>query len=219
VPGQASTMVLGTLGLAFLAVFVEPLWRWTRSLSTVVHESGHAVIALLTGHWIDEIQITKSDEGVTKWLGGGRALSKVPILAAGYSAPPTAGLVLARVVERGWSPLDTLLTGIVVMVVLLVFIRNLLGALIVVVVGGVLAIFIYLAGQQSQKGAVVAVSWFLLFAGLRTAMELFRARRASTGSDPDQLRDLTGIPADLWVLVFVAFAAFALYTGGRLLLS
>jgi hypothetical protein len=217
-PGQASTMVLGTLGLAFLAVVVEPLWRWTAALSTVVHEGGHAVIALLTGHWVDKIRITSHVTGETNWSGQRTALSTVPILAAGYTAPPAVGLVLARAIERGWSPLNTLLTGIVVMVALLVFMRNLLGAVVVVVIGGILAIFIYLAGPLSQKGAVIAVSWFLLFAGLRSAAGLFAVRRSNKENDADFLRAQTHVPADLWVLTFVAFAVFALYTGGRLLL-
>lgn len=216
-PGQASTMVLGTLGLAFLAVFVEPLWRWTRWLSTAVHEGGHATVSLLSGRWVRSITLKPGKGGLTEW-DPGTAFSSIPILAAGYSAPPAVGLVLARVVERGWSPIDTLMAALVVMVALLVFIRNLFGAAVVLVAGGALAIFVYLAGPLPQKGAVAALAWFLLLAGLRAAATLFTVRRSNKENDADYLRKLTGIPADLWVLAFVAFAAFALYTGGRLLL-
>jgi hypothetical protein len=218
VPGQTSTMVLGTLGLAFIAVFVEPLWRWTRWVSTAVHEGGHATVALFTGHWVDKITIKPDRGGLTEW-NSGTAFSTIPILTAGYTAPPAVGMILARVAERGWSPLNTLLAAFVVMVALLVFMRNWFGIAVVTLTGGVLAIFIYLAGVQSQRGAVVAFSWFLLFGGLRAAIHQFFARRRVGGSDADQLRDLTGIPADLWVLAFVAFAVFAVIIGGRLLLS
>jgi Peptidase M50B-like len=210
-------MVLGTLGLAFLAVVVTPVWAWTKHLYTVVHEGGHAVVALATLHWVESVKIESRGTGETV-RASGSAVSGVPFLAAGYTAPSAVGLILARVVERGWSPLNTLLAGVVIMIALLLFIRNLFGVIAVATIGGLLAIFVYLAGPQSQTGAVVAFAWFLLFAGLQEALRLFAVRRSNKENDADNLRKLTGIPADLWVLAFVAFAVFALYTGGRLLL-
>jgi hypothetical protein len=64
-----------------------------------------------------------------------------------------------------------------------------------------------------------ALTWFLLFGGLRPVLELRRSRRQHprTSNDADQLARLTGLPGGLWVGVFALVAAGALALGGWLL--
>ena len=217
-PGQASTMVLGTLGLAFLAVVVAPVWTWTQHLSTLVHEGGHATVALLNGLWVRGIKIPRAGDAGTTRDGRG-VVSDVLVRMAGYSAPPAAGLALAGAIKRGWSPLNTLLVGLVVVMVLFFFLDNWFGLWIAVVLGSILAFFVYRAGPVAQKGAVIALAWFLLLAGLRDAIELYGIRRGRGGSDADKLQESTHIHAVLWVFAFIAFALFAVVTGGRWLLQ
>jgi hypothetical protein len=70
-----------------------------------------------------------------------------------------------------------------------------------------------------QAGFAYLAAWFLLFGGLRPVAELARGRRQrwSRGSDADQLARLTGVPAGLWVTVFLLVALGALVLGAALL--
>src|SRR2546426_41891 len=111
--------------------------------------------------------------------------------------------VLARLWDRisGSQPLPPAwvigLTGLVALAVVLLAatflaIRNLFGALAVLVTaGGVFAVSYY-ASAAVQAGFAYLAVWFLLFGGLRPVVELARGRRHrwTRGSDADQLARL-----------------------------
>src|SRR5262249_54787026 len=101
-------------------------------------------------------------------------------------------------------------------------IRNLYGALAVLATaGGVFAVSYY-ATPAVQAGFAYLAVWFLLFGGLRPVVELARGSRGrrprwTRGSDADQLAQLTGAPAGLWITVFMLVALGALVLGATLL--
>ena len=105
-------------------------------------------------------------------------------------------------------------------------IRNLFGALAVLVTaGGVFAVSYY-ASPAVQAGFGYLAAWFLLFGGLRPVVELARGSAGSSGrrqrwtrgSDADQLARLTGAPAGLWITLFMLVALGALVIGVVLLM-
>jgi hypothetical protein len=219
---HASTLALGTLGIAFLLVSVSALWRYARHLSTLVHESGHATMTLLTGYWVGGIQLNPKGGGVT-WPEFKKDWKYTPsrfvVLTAGYPAPSLTGLVLARGVQVGWDPLTVLWTFLVILAVLFfAFLDNLFALSFAVFLALVAAVFVYQAGPVAQLGAVVALSWILLLSGLRKALEASTLDHKKAGSDQAQLQGLTGIHAHVWSFAFVFVALASLITGARWLL-
>jgi hypothetical protein len=98
-------------------------------------------------------------------------------------------------------------------------IRNVFGALAVLVTaGGVFAVSYY-APAAVQAGFAYLAAWFLLFGGLRPVVELARGRhqRWARGSDAAQLARLTGAPASVWITLFMLVAVAALVGGAALL--
>jgi hypothetical protein len=217
-PVTTSTTVLGALGLAVLAVFVQPLWQWTQTLDALVHEAGHATGLLVFGNWPRGIQLHAGGGGSTGlprralfWPGafvGG---------IAGYTAPSVAGLVLARGVDRGWSPAAVLAVLMVVLVAVVLFHENWFGLVVMVVTGLLLALFLWRAGATAQLGAVIALAWFLLLSAVRSLWDLL-------GGSPSKVVDfaylarLTSIPAGFWFLVIGVIDVAALVAGARWLL-
>ena len=55
--------VLLALALAFVAVGWRPLWRWTRTVVTIAHEGGHALVAVLAGRGLTGIGCTPTRRG------------------------------------------------------------------------------------------------------------------------------------------------------------
>ena len=101
-------------------------------------------------------------------------------------------------------------------------IRNLFGALAVLVTAGGVFVVSYYASAAVQAGFAYLAVWFLLFGGLRPVAELARGssgrrQRWTRGSDADQLARLTGAPAGLWISLFVLVALAALIAGVALL--
>jgi hypothetical protein len=220
-PAFASTSVLGTLGLALLAVLVDPLWRWTSKLETLVHEAGHATTLLVTGNWPTGVILHPG-----AWSGGETGLPKgrqvwwpsaIVAAMAGYTAPPVAGLVLARAADRGWSPAGVLGTLLVVLVVLAIFQENWTTLLVITFTGLLLGLFLWRAGGAAQTGAVTALAWFLLFAGLRTLWEIGHMS-AGKIRDFSYLAERTSLPAGFWFLAAALVAIFSLIAGARWLL-
>jgi hypothetical protein len=216
VGSQASTAVLGSLGLAGLAVFVPALWVWTQWFSTFVHEGGHALVALLTGRYLEALTIFASGNGCTSSYGGNASF--IVKLAAGYSAPPAAGLGLLAALDRGIEARTILLVAIFIVVLLLVVTANAFGVFVVLTTIAILAVLLHLAGPTAQASAVVAAACFLLLAGLRDSVELYRISRGGGSNDASVLADRTGIPTVVWVSAFAAFAVYAVYQSGRWLL-
>jgi len=110
--------------------------------------------------------------------------------------------------------------ALVLLTATLLAIRNLFGALAVLVMaGGVFAVSWY-APVAVQAGFAYLGAWFLLFGGMRPVLELARGRRRrwARGSDADQLARLTGVPAGLWVTLFALVAIAALVLGASLLI-
>jgi hypothetical protein len=106
-------------------------------------------------------------------------------------------------------------------------VRNLFGALAVLVTAGAVFAVSYYATAVVQAGFAYLAAWFLLFGGIRPVLELPRRRRRTSrrsrpsrggASDADQLARLTGISSGVWVALFVLVSALALAVGARLLL-
>ena len=117
--------------------------------------------------------------------------------------------------------------GLVLLAATFLAIRNLFGALAVLVTaGGVFAVSYY-AAPAVQAGFGYLAAWFLLFGGLRPVIELahgssgrrqrWQYRSGLGGSDADQLARLTGAPAGLWITLFMLVALAALVIGAVLL--
>lgn len=217
----SSVLVLVTGAGALLAVAVDRLWRWTRGVVTIVHESGHAVVALLTGRRLTGIRLHSDTSGLTLSVGRPRGPGMVLTTAAGYVSPSLVGLagVGLLAVEQVTIMLWTA-TGVLVLMLLMV--RNLYGALSLLVTGGAVVAVSLLTEPEVQAAFGYAMTWFLLLGGVRPVAELQRQRRrhgGRTGSDADQLAHLTHVPAIVWVGFFGMVTLAALGAGTWLLLT
>jgi Peptidase M50B-like len=118
-------------------------------------------------------------------------------------------------------------------------IRNVFGAVAVLVTAAAVFVISYYAPAIVQAAFAYLAVWFLLFGGLRPVLELIRSRsraaswsqggwsqgrgrrqyryRSPTGiSDADQLARLTGVPAGAWITLFTLVAVAALLVGASL---
>jgi hypothetical protein len=139
--------------------------------------------------------------------------------AAGYVGPALLGLGAAALLGAGHA-VALLWTLIVLLALLLVQIRNWFGLWSVLVSATVVLLVSWGLPAQAQSAFAYLVAWFLLLAAPRPVLELQaeRRRRRSSTSDADQLARLTGLPALVWVGVFLAGTLGALVAGTRWLL-
>jgi hypothetical protein len=207
-------LVLATALVALVAVASSRLWPVTRTVVTMAHEGGHALVALLAGRRVDGVRVMRSTAGVTVSEGHAAGPGIVLTAAAGYLAPPLLGLGAAALLASGHLA-GMLLLSLVLLAALAVAMRNAFGIAAVVVTGAAIAAVLWRGSALGENALGYLLTWFLLFGGVRPVLELQRTRRRKRGrgTDADQLALLTGVPAGLWVLLFGLAALAALAVG------
>lgn len=201
--------------LAALALVVLPfLWRYTRHVITLVHEAGHAVVALATGRRLNAITLHTDTSGLTVSSGRPTGIGMIATALAGYLAPSALGLSSLALVQADLT-IWALGTAAVVLAGMLVFIRNWWGLVVVALSGAAVAALAYRAEDEMQVFAASTVAWVLLIAGPRTAVDLWghRRRARTRTTDADVLARLTHLPAAVWNAFFVATTVAALAAG------
>jgi len=217
--------VVGLTGLLALVVVLDRRsWQLTGKVITIAHEAGHALVSVLSGRRLDGIRLHSDSSGVTYSRGRRTGPGLVLTAAAGYVMPSLLGAGAAWLLaERHLTAM--LWLALVLLAATFLAVRNLFGALAVLVTaGGVFAVSYY-AVPAVQAGFGYLAAWFLLFGGLRPVVELARGsagspsrrQRWTRGSDADQLARLTGAPAGLWITLFMLVALAALVAGVVLL--
>lgn len=195
-------MLLLSWGISLTLVFT-PLWKVTRNAITVVHEGGHALMAILWGRRISGIKLHSDTSGVTISRGNPRGLGAIFTAASGYTAPALLGLAMQYLSSSAHSTLGLALLALALLGIFIV-IRNLWG--IIVVVPLLVAFYFVLQFEPlAQVFMLLFIATFLTVASLKPIMELQKARSEGTESttDADILAQLTFvIPGFLWVVFF-----------------
>ena len=213
-------LVLATAAVALVAVAADGVWRWSRNVVTIVHEAGHAIVALATGRRLTGIRLHSDTSGLTLSVGRPAGPGMVLTTAAGYLSPSVVGLVGAAVLTLEQVTI-MLWVATAVLLGMLVMVRNAYGIFTLVVTGAVLVAVSLYTGPGVQAAFGHAATWFLLLGGVRPVSELWRERRRlrAPSTDADQLARLTGVPGGFWVAVFALLTSAALAAGAWLLLT
>lgn len=212
-PSPDPSLVALTGAIAAVLVLLPATWRLVRLGITAVHEAGHAGVAVLVGRRLSGVRLHADTSGLTVSVGRSRGPGIVLVMLAGYLAPAVLGLI-AVVIVLADRP-RALLWGLVALcLALLLWVRNAYGVLVLVTIGAaVAAVGWWLPGTPTTVVAHL-VAWLLLLGAPRPPLELLAAgRRRPRTSDADQLARLTGVPALVWVVLFVLAGAAGLVVG------
>jgi hypothetical protein len=163
---------------------------------------------------VNSVRVLRSTAGVTVSEGNPAGPGIVLTAAAGYLTPPLLGLGAAALLVTGHLA-GMLMLSLALLAALAIAVRNAYGLLAVLVTGAAVAVVLWRASTLGEDAFGYALTWFLLFGGVRPVLELQRTRRQRRAgrTDADQLAMLTGTPAGLWVAVFAMVAVGALAVG------
>jgi peptidase M50B-like protein len=213
-------LILGTGLLAAGAVASRRVWPVARTVVTIAHEGGHALAAVVTGRRLHGVRVLHTSAGVTMTAGSPSGPGIILTALAGYLAAPLLGLGAAALLASGHL-ISVLVLSIAGLAGLMFAIRNAYGVLAVLLTGAAIVAVLWQRSAVTEAVLGYAMTWLLLFGGVRPVLELHRDRRRRRGpaNDADQLARLTGLPGGLWTGVFGLVAVGALALGGWLLVS
>ncbi len=200
VPPPDTVLLTGAVAVAL--VLAPPTWPWVRLGVTVVHEAGHAVVAVLVGRRLQGIRLHADTSGVTVSRGRPTGPGMVATLAAGYLAPAAVGVAAATLLAAGRG-IAMLWLVLLLLIGLLVWVRNGYGALTLLAAGVGVALLTWYGAPDLQALVAYLVAWLLLLGAPRPVVEVIASGRRRRGSDPEQLARLTGVPALVWCAVML----------------
>ncbi len=206
-PVEISPTLLIVLVAAAAALSIpQPIWRWFGLFTTLVHELGHAVGAILTGRFVHGMKIRMNHSGEAVSSGRGK-LGAVVSGSLGYPAPAIVGAVQLWCVTQGYTALALVVGGAILVLTLLV-IRNLVGFLVVAVSAAASVALWLWATPTQQSYALLVIAIALLVGSVRGFAAVIavhtRGRTRLTSSDAYLLSRRTGIPSIFWLLLFSA---------------
>ena len=208
-------LILGSGVLALAVVTSSRVWPAARIVVTIVHEGGHALMALMAGRRLSGVRLYRDTRGVTVSSGRLNGPGITLTAAAGYPAPSLLGLGAAGLLAVGHLT-GMLLLSLALLAGLMIAVRNVYGILAVLATAGAVAAVCLFASAEVQAGFGYTMTWFLLLGGVRPVIELQRERqRGRSRTDADQLARLTPVPGGAWVIIFGIFAVAALAVSAR----
>ncbi len=182
-----------------------PFSSFFRNLDTMVHEFSHALVTLLLSGRVLSIELHSDHSGVTysrlasEW-------SSLPVSLAGYVGASLFALLLFYLYHRGLQRLGLGLVTALAAITLILYVHTGFGV-------------VWLIGFIALSGLMIWVRpewirnfYYLLIAFLSLeesamgpiSLVLYALNDSSRAGDASNLQELTGIPALLWALLFVA---------------
>jgi hypothetical protein len=199
-PPLETGLALMSVVVAAAVVLLPGPWGVVRHVLTIVHESGHATAAGLSGRRLSGIRLHADTSGLTVSRGRPRGPGMVLTAFAGYPAPALLGLGAAALLsaERG---LLALWLSLLLLTLVLLQIRNFYGLYVVLVAATVLVGVTWWGSEEVHGVAAWTLTAVLLLGSPRTVVELQaeRRRRRTRSSDADVLARITPLPALVWV--------------------
>ncbi len=167
---QARVVLLISLAMTLVLYFVPQLVLLSYPfllLSTLAHEMGHGLTALVVGASFERLEIWSDGSGVATWNGELGRLGLALVAAGGLVGPAVAAGVafLAGRTVRGARVCLAAMTALLVVVEVLV-VRGLFGFLFVALVVAVCALVAW-------KGSGEVVQLWLVFLALQLALSVF----------------------------------------------
>ena len=205
-PETPVVLLLGAVALAAV-LFAWPL---VRTLVTICHEAGHAVVAMLVGRRLSGIRVHSDTSGLTVSRGRPSGPGMVATLFAGYPAPALVGVGAAWLAGAGYAA-GLLWLIVLLLALMLLKIRNFYGALVVLAAGVAVALVSWYAGAVVVGRLAIGLAWLFLLAAPRPVVELLGHR--APGSDAAQLAGLTRVPRLVWCVMWLGITVGLLVLG------
>lgn len=170
--------------------------------TTWVHESGHAVMTVLVGGRVTSIAIEPDTSGLTRSIAPMGRAARGLVASAGYLGAAVVGcLLIASLRVEKWARVILLSLGALMLLTLVLWMRNVFGAVVVLAWGVALI-------TLARKGVTSALRFFLSLLAIQVALNavydirvLFLINRSQ--SDAATMARLFLLPSWVWATTWM----------------
>ncbi|MEH7177708.1 M50 family metallopeptidase [Neobacillus vireti] len=202
------------LGLAFVLIQIPLIGDYFRIINTVIHESGHAFMALFGGN-IESISIFMNADGVTH---GTQSIWVIDFITcvAGYMISSLMAYVSFWLIKRKrYILFIDLLLGVIIINFIL-WVRNPYGLFWLASFGLLFLAFLIKGSQKVIQNLLLLLASVLLVESFFTAYDIFiiSLLQPHAAGDATNLAQLTPFfPAQGWGIFFLAQSLFFILLG------
>lgn len=202
------------VGLAFVLIQIPIIGDYFRIINTVIHESGHAFIALFGGN-VESISLFMNADGITH---GTQSIWIIDFItcAAGYFISSLMAFVSFWLIKKKKHTIFIdLLLGII-LINLLLWVRNPYGLFWLASFGLLFLALLIKGSQKVIQNMVLVIACILLVESVSTAYDILIISliQPHAAGDATNLSQLSAfIPAQAWGIFFFVQALFFIVLG------
>lgn len=183
-----------------------------RTVNTMLHESGHAIAAILTSGEVIKIEYRKDTSGLAQTKTNGR-FSAFLTSFAGYPFAALASSILLILTINGQFKIVAFILLSLVILNLILFVRNSFGIIWLIIFSILLIIIMIYANQLTQR-------IFLLFVCMIAFTETIASTAVITflgftngkkSGDMSNLKKITGVSTAFWSIMNLVIVVSILY--------
>lgn len=186
-----------------LSRFFRYTYKIPKLFGSLIHESGHALVALLLGMHVNKIKLDAKGNGVTEFYTR-PGIRNIPVALAGYLAPATFAISLTYLIISDNLNAAIALSSFIFLI-LAIFVRSIVAIILNLLFGGLLYLLLTLSPVAST-GLLMLLVGVLIASGITGVWEAYAVRTRGTGAgltDSQIMAKLTlVIPSIVWDIFF-----------------
>ena len=199
-------------GLALVLPRIPVIGKWFNLINTAIHELGHALMALILEGSVKKIELFNDASGATttstKTKFGGFLVAII-----GYPFSSIVSYFIFYLLSVGYDKGFIIGISIVFFFMLLLWVRNIYGAIWILVFCGVNGYLVYVNQTHYIKIAALLYAVFIAVDAVFSALTVLylSIKQKDKAGDATLLKKHTGIPAFIWGMLFAGIAGFVFY--------
>ncbi|MEZ5421954.1 MAG: M50 family metallopeptidase [Pyrinomonadaceae bacterium] len=238
---QAKLLLVATVIsiVLWFVPYAEYLVYPFRLFVTLIHESGHALVAFITGGSVQSLTIAADGSGLV-YSSSGSLLGQIFASSAGYVGTMLFGVFLLYLIRKNVSPNRILFgSGVFILVITVAFgvlspVFNFLSLQVgfgsvafTVFVAALITAALFALSKFANERTARWITGFLAVQCLLNAISDLKTVLfinapvvgADMQNDASNMANATGIPAFLWVIVWIVISLGLLFIGFRMFAS
>ena len=199
-------------GLALVLPRIPIIGKWFNLINTAIHELGHALMALVLEGSVKKIELFNDASGTTT-TSTKTKFGSFLVAFIGYPFSSLVSCFIFYLLSVGYEKGFLIGISILFLFMLVLWIRNIYGAIWILVFCAINGYLIYINNAQYIEIITLLYAVFIAVDALFSALTVLflSVKQKDKAGDATLLKKLTGVPAFLWGLIFAGIAGFVFY--------
>ena len=202
----------GLVIFSFILTKVPIIGKYFRVANTLIHESGHAFVALITSGTIDNIELFSNTSGTTVTRSKSK-IGQILVSIAGYPFSSASAFCLFYLLKIHLYQIILFSLAVLAFLNIIFWVRNSYGIFWLITFILILLGVYYWDNSFAIYCLSIVISAIVLTDSFYSTLELaylclFQPKNAG---DAATLKKFTYIPSIFWALIFIALSVFFVY--------